>query len=451
MYTDSPPVASSYASPPLTPFQEYQRERQQQFYRVFPAARYHDITQWASLSQYSPSPIEYHDLNNTFGGPVFQYDTTLTSSGLDRGYTAVDTGALQNRAIELPSQQYSTQAYYESYPASTDLEQCESDRDTTVQHSTNLHSGSYYTPTSPDVVSYYSEQSNHTTSDTISYHIPVQQIPTAYNTTKQQYSNVQADSPSVEASYIPSYSQHTNYEHTYPNHNDAAPIVDLQPPISHSHYQQQATAELSSSQRTHFSEPIPQPLIPIPGQLPNTQYPNHEGAQAPSPVPSPITRRIVPEGHMRHETESLSANSSSSTRTAPRTDRHSPRSTSHIPSQAPNSPEPSGTGWMGPPSGPPLLHQPRPLSMPLSPLPTKRQLEKKPPLACLFCRGRKIACGPPIPGSTDRTCNQCQRRSLPCEYPTESRRGMRKKKVLDSVETASKSSSTASPSADSAD
>ncbi|KAF8877622.1 hypothetical protein BD779DRAFT_1448421, partial [Infundibulicybe gibba] len=51
---------------------------------------------------------------------------------------------------------------------------------------------------------------------------------------------------------------------------------------------------------------------------------------------------------------------------------------------------------------------------------------KKPPkLACLFCRGRKIACGPPRLGS--KTCNQCQRRSLMCEYPLESRRGMRKK------------------------
>lgn len=71
---------------------------------------------------------------------------------------------------------------------------------------------------------------------------------------------------------------------------------------------------------------------------------------------------------------------------------------------------------------------PRPL-MPLTPLPIKRPAEKKPPLACLFCRGRKIACGPPIPGSKDKTCNQCQRRSLRCEYPLESRRGMRKKKV----------------------
>ncbi|KAJ7282614.1 hypothetical protein C8J57DRAFT_1295844, partial [Mycena rebaudengoi] len=55
---------------------------------------------------------------------------------------------------------------------------------------------------------------------------------------------------------------------------------------------------------------------------------------------------------------------------------------------------------------------------------------KKPPLACLFCRGRKIACGPPVGGSVESvgSCNQCQRRALKCEYPAESRRGMRKKK-----------------------
>jgi len=46
---------------------------------------------------------------------------------------------------------------------------------------------------------------------------------------------------------------------------------------------------------------------------------------------------------------------------------------------------------------------PRPL-MPLTPLPIKRPTGKKPPLACFFCRGRKIACGPPIPGSKDKTC-----------------------------------------------
>lgn len=49
-------------------------------------------------------------------------------------------------------------------------------------------------------------------------------------------------------------------------------------------------------------------------------------------------------------------------------------------------------------------------------------------MACHFCRGRKIACGPPVPGGDGHTCNQCQRRSLKCDYPSESRRGMRKKR-----------------------
>jgi hypothetical protein len=67
----------------------------------------------------------------------------------------------------------------------------------------------------------------------------------------------------------------------------------------------------------------------------------------------------------------------------------------------------------------------------LSPVPhTKRTLDKKPALACLFCRGRKIACGPPQAGSKDKTCNQCARRHLKCEYPSESRRGMRKRRSL---------------------
>ncbi|KAF5374675.1 hypothetical protein D9615_008985 [Tricholomella constricta] len=58
-----------------------------------------------------------------------------------------------------------------------------------------------------------------------------------------------------------------------------------------------------------------------------------------------------------------------------------------------------------------------------------RDKDGKPIMACLFCRGRKIACGPPPPGSVDKTCNQCARRNLPCNYPLENRRGMRKPKL----------------------
>ncbi|KAF9017133.1 hypothetical protein BDZ89DRAFT_961354 [Hymenopellis radicata] len=46
-------------------------------------------------------------------------------------------------------------------------------------------------------------------------------------------------------------------------------------------------------------------------------------------------------------------------------------------------------------------------------------------LACVFCRGRKIACGPPDPEGPDNACNQCQRRSRTCEFVSEKRRGAR--------------------------
>lgn len=59
--------------------------------------------------------------------------------------------------------------------------------------------------------------------------------------------------------------------------------------------------------------------------------------------------------------------------------------------------------------------------------------QKKQALACLFCRERKIACGRPSAHSQDQTCNQCARRRIKCEYPTESRRGQhkRRRKTLD--------------------
>ncbi|KAK0194930.1 hypothetical protein F5146DRAFT_264985 [Armillaria mellea] len=86
------------------------------------------------------------------------------------------------------------------------------------------------------------------------------------------------------------------------------------------------------------------------------------------------------------------------------------------------------------------------IKQPVKALPAhKRAVGKKPSLACLFCRGRKIACGPPLPGSTDKTCNQCQRRSLKCEFPRESRRGMRKKKAESTESTAASSSPAEEP------
>lgn len=147
----------------------------------------------------------------------------------------------------------------------------------------------------------------------------------------------------------------------------------------------------------------------MPVEMSDTQLSNRKETQIPAPPPAMARRRpseaLRSNKTINHEPESLPNNSSSGSRGAAgqhRLEHRHPRSLSRIPSQAPNSPNPSGTAWMGPLPGPPL--PPSRPSMPLSPLPTKRQLEKKPPLACLFCRGRKIACGPPVPGSTNKTC-----------------------------------------------
>ncbi|KAF7342382.1 hypothetical protein MVEN_01827100 [Mycena venus] len=53
----------------------------------------------------------------------------------------------------------------------------------------------------------------------------------------------------------------------------------------------------------------------------------------------------------------------------------------------------------------------------------KKHVDKKQPMACFFCRERKIGCQRPPEDEPDQTCNQCARRDRVCEYPTESRRG----------------------------
>jgi len=59
-------------------------------------------------------------------------------------------------------------------------------------------------------------------------------------------------------------------------------------------------------------------------------------------------------------------------------------------------------------------------------------MKRKPAMACLFCRMRKIACAPPVPPET--RCNQCSRREITCEYPKESKRGQyRRQQYLERV------------------
>ena len=119
---------------------------------------------------------------------------------------------------------------------------------------------------------------------------------------------------------------------------------------------------------------------------------------------------------------------------------------------SPSEPSHDSSRQASPPLTEFLLKSPKSPSIGLSSLPSKNTPEKKPPLACLFCRGRKIACGAPLPGSIKKTCksvrpfflhvaeklsnvfsfySQCRKRGLQCYYPTESRRGMRKKKPVD--------------------
>ncbi|KAJ7319245.1 hypothetical protein DFH08DRAFT_819193 [Mycena albidolilacea] len=64
-----------------------------------------------------------------------------------------------------------------------------------------------------------------------------------------------------------------------------------------------------------------------------------------------------------------------------------------------------------------LRHWPQVFNNEISPAP------KRPTLACLFCRERKIGCMRPSKDNPDQSCNQCVRRKRVCEYPTECRRG----------------------------
>jgi len=51
-----------------------------------------------------------------------------------------------------------------------------------------------------------------------------------------------------------------------------------------------------------------------------------------------------------------------------------------------------------------LLNSAKSPSIGLSSLPSNSSPKKKPPFSCSFCRRRKIACGPPLPGSISKTC-----------------------------------------------
>ena len=104
------------------------------------------------------------------------------------------------------------------------------------------------------------------------------------------------------------------------------------------------------------------------------------------------------------------------------------------PHRSPSSTSDAMPRQMTPPPTKFLLNSAKSPLIGLSSLLSKNLPVKKPPFTCLFCRGRKIACGAPLPGK--KTCrsvslslslslckklkifsSQCRKRSLQCHYP----------------------------------
>ncbi|KAF9049712.1 hypothetical protein BJ165DRAFT_1401584 [Panaeolus papilionaceus] len=203
---------------------------------------------------------------------------------------------------------------------------------------------------------------------------------------------------------------------TLQDNNEHVESTYIQQQQPQHHHQQQPYQQPPTT--SFFPQPVPQqPHVDSPAEYPTSPQSDYDDYRS-SSVPSPY--HATTSSHTDIIQPKVESPEAAPSPLSPQPSHYSPTI-----SQADSSKAPArAMTWSGP------TRPSSPRSMRLSPLPLKRPLEKKPPLACLFCRGRKIACGPPLPGSPDRTCNQCQRRSLQCEYPSESRRGMRKKKTL---------------------
>ncbi|KAI0298404.1 hypothetical protein B0F90DRAFT_1734227 [Multifurca ochricompacta] len=161
---------------------------------------------------------------------------------------------------------------------------------------------------------------------------------------------------------------------------------------------------LHHRQRTHESFRLVQDPAAYPGfASPPKRHPPPPSLAIPGPLAySPNTRISTP----------LSSSFSSSDVGTPTSTIHLQDAVTCTSSQTPSTVVPNPKAGQG------VLKLPS----------TKRSARRKPAIACLFCRERKIACGAPPAGSADTTCNQCARRSRKCEYPTMSRRGLHKRR-----------------------
>ena len=153
---------------------------------------------------------------------------------------------------------------------------------------------------------------------------------------------------------------------------------------------------MGSCRDTHFAtsppENWPSPVQSMSHRVlpPASVYPPVSDSKPPPTVAEPKPLRAAPKLPLRSSTRRRNRNST----------RHAKQQ------QQPQTPAPAHSHKQPTKRLNPISRRsssPR-VPMRLSPLPSKRTAEKKPPLACLFCRGRKIACGPPLPGSKDKTC-----------------------------------------------
>lgn len=142
-----------------------------------------------------------------------------------------------------------------------------------------------------------------------------------------------------------------------------------------------------------------------PPTIPYTEHPPHSNAipSPQSPISSteeisgpqtgmpPQTSELLMRGIIlsRNEDSPVSSSGSAKSRRS-RIRSKSPIRRSRSSSLFPNSPPPRSLS---------IKLSPRPDRSPTLPAP-----KKKPSLACLFCRQRKIACGAPLPGSSEKRC-----------------------------------------------
>ncbi|KXN90630.1 hypothetical protein AN958_03870 [Leucoagaricus sp. SymC.cos] len=385
-------MAFSSHHPELSLFQQTVREKDEEFYKTFPAAHL------AALQQQDPhAQIWRPELNHgeCLPGYGFQLDTV---DSLHYSYLSAHD--------HIQPQPFSQSSLSDAVEPSS-----------LVYQQAPLHSehhAAYATPRgSPPQL----DNESFLSATPLPPHI----TPSALDIPHQhQYlpSPVTDSLPSPDTSSDPATSFHTSYQSISPSspiHQE--PLAPLSPPAMAQAYTRDLNAVRNEYEQQPFfvDQQAPPPNTSSGGSRPSRRKSRDASSRSqhrhspPYPRPHSLTHR---SGGSRSSSTNMAWTPSPPTATS---------------SMVMHSSVGAGTflHTAGTPQAPAPVIVPQSSSPPA--LSGKRNPEKKPALACVFCRGRKIACGPPSKDGDGKTCNQCERRSLRCEYPTESRRGMRKK------------------------